>query len=214
MAVSKALFEKVVDLVIKHNEGGYFSREMLADGRTKDPAGLMSAGPGRLDSGETMFGIDRVNGYGLRAGSKAAWDEFWGTMDSLNARNTWKHYYTGGSHGPKLRALAARIMYPQYVKNSALFLSPLAVLLVDSDPVLTYHFAYATWNGADFFKKFANEFNKVVSTGVRDKASLINAALSSRTNSSNSLIRQGGAHVVKAVPQIQAIEGFGDSKKK
>lgn len=213
MAVDKSLFEKIVDLVIQNNEGGYFSREMLLDGRANDPKGLMSAGPGRVDSGETMYGIDRVNGYELRAGDPAAWDEFWSIMDKANARNTWKHYYLGGSEAPRLRKLAADIMYPKYKKLSTLYLSTLAIPIVDSDPVLTYHFAYATWNGSGFFKSFASDFNKAVSSGG-SMSDLIDKALSSRTDSSNALIRQGGANLVKALPKIQSVQGFEDSKKK
>lgn len=205
------IFDNIVQLVIDTNEGGYFHRKMLDDGRVHDPDGLMSAGPGRKDSGETMFGLDRVNGAKLF--DNAAGKRFWKIIDDAGARDKWKWLYRGGSLEPELRKLAGQIMYPEYIRLFGKYLSPAAQKFVNDDPVLMYHFIYATWNGSGFFQKFASIFNKAVADGVKGKSQLRKVAIESRTKSDNKLIRQGGEKIKENQDAIEA-KAFGSNYKK
>ena len=187
--ITKEAFRTVTDTVIDKMEGGYFHPQMLVDGRVKDVR--------YADSGETMFGVDRKAGGSIN--TTEAGKAFWKVIDDSNAKNTWKWNYLGGSLNGKLKDLASDVMYPSYVSNSKNYLTPEASKIVDSDPRLIFHFSYATWNGAGWFKKFATDINKAVESGTKNPDKLVQVAIDSRTkeglhagSSPNSLIKQGG----------------------
>lgn len=188
------LYSDVVTLIVKTNEGGYFDPSMMYDGRMKlNP--LMLKGEGRNASGETMMGIDRINGASLRKNNPQAWDDFWKIMYDANAKKTWKWNYIPKDKFAELLNLEIQFMHPSYVRMKKKYLTPIAEKLVDSDKRLTYHFAYATWNGEGFFKKFASAINKAVEKGTQDLDELANVAIDSRINGGNKLIAQGGEHI-------------------
>jgi len=180
--MNKQVFKRITLLVILHLEGGYFHPDMLADGRVTDQR--------YKNSGETMFGIDRLAGGSLNT-SKAGL-KFWKIIDSLNARKNWKWNYKGGSHAAELKNLVVEILYDYYLKLSKQHLTAKAQKLVANDNRLLFHFIYSTWNGVGWFKKFAKKINKAVETGTTNKNKLVKIALDSRINSGNSLIKQGG----------------------
>lgn len=199
--VAKSNFLPLTDLVIKNFEGGYYHPEMMRDGRLKYD-------PRYATSGETMLGIDRKNGASL-AGSPA-WKEFWGIIDQAGARTKWKWNYLGGALAPKLRLLAAEIMFPHFSTLYSRYLSSGAQTAVKNDPRLILHFSYAAWNGPGWFSRFANTINNAVKEG-KTGDQLAAAALNSRTGSSNSLIRQSGAKMValfKTLPGSPGGAGF------
>lgn len=202
MAVSKQKYADVVDLIIDNLEGGYYHPDMLLDGRLKDPKGLMSAGEGRQASGETMFGLDRVNGAGLA--KSPSWAKFWKLIDDAGARSTWKWNYKGGSLAPQLKTLTAEIMSPEYERMASAYLSIKARQKVEADDRLLLHFIYATWNGEGFFKKFAATMNDAINGGMKDSEQLVDTAIRSRTDSTNVLIRQGGQHVKTVVENMDS----------
>ncbi len=193
-------FENILQLVISKLEGGYFHRDMLTDGRLKDPNGLYSAGEGRKDSGETMFGIDRVNGAPSLSKS-IYWNQFWKIIDEANARKLWKWNYKGGNLEEKLTALAAKIMLPEFNKLSKSYLTSKALNIVFASQPLAFHFAYATWNGAGFFKSFASKINDAVTKGIKEDG-LIEIAKNSRSGSSNSLIRKSSEKISEIMDSI------------
>lgn len=207
--MNEDFFSKIVKLVISTNEGGYFHPDMLKDGRLKDPKGLMSAGPGRVASGETMYGLDRVNGASLYKNDQGR--KFWKLIDDANARSKWKWNSMGGDLADQLQALAGDIMFPEYLKLSAKYLTPEAQAIVNEDPVLLYHFIYAVWNGAGWFKKFATIFNASVAGGETNILKLRKIAIESRTENKNSLIAQGGKKIKGMQAQIIAAVGGVDS---
>lgn len=186
----------MAELVINKLEGGYYHPNMLADGRVKDQR--------YKDSGETMFGIDRRAGGSINitpAGLK-----FWSIIDAANAKNLWKWNYKGGSLEPQLRAIAADVMYPQYDKFASLYLTPQSRAVVESDGGLLFHFIYATWNGSGWFKKFADDINARIKSGVTDTTKLKQVAIASRTTEGlkkgsqpNSLVAQGGNKIAKFI---------------
>lgn len=187
-------------LVIDNLEGGYYHPDMLKDGRVKDFR--------YSNSGETMFGIDRKAGGSINTTS--AGKKFWNIIDTANASKNWKWNYKGGPLEDTLKLGASDVMYPGYEKNSKNYLSPDAKQIVDSDNRLLFHFIYGTWNGPGWFKKFAGDINKAVSSGVKDTDKLTKIAIDSRTKEGlkpgskpDSLIAQGG----------NKIAGFIDSLK-
>jgi len=185
--MDKSNFAKVTAQVIDQLEGGYYHPDMLADGRVKDSR--------YGNSGETMYGIDRKAGGNLN--TTEAGRKFWQIIDNANARKAWKWNFKGGELGEKLKALTAEIMQPHYESLAKKYLSSDAKRLVEKDNRLLFHFIYASWNGAGWFKKFAEKFNKAVANGETDTNELVKVAISSRVDSGNSLIKQGGEKINK-----------------
>ena len=211
-------YESIVKSVIDNLEGGYYHPNM----RQKDPDKFSVYGR----SGETMFGLDRFAGHGLfystpRIGKDPVSDleniesdkyqyksndakEFWETIDSANAKDSWPWNYRGGQYENKLEELAGKIMRPEFESLFGQYLSRPAQEIVKRDPRLMYHFVYAAWNGSGWFKKFARDVSTAVSNGTTDPAILAKIAIDSRTkeglsdgSAPNQLIAQGGKKIEK-----------------
>lgn len=204
--MNQAIFDYVTSVVIDKLEGGYFHPNM----RTANPAKFGAY----HRSGETMFGFDRHAGHDLFYSSKRKSsdvlenikhieanvykyktpeaEKFWTIIDKANAKNNWEWLYRGGDKYAELKSLTGRIMYPQYVKLSELYLTPESRAIVANNPRLLLHFIYACWNGTGWFRKFAEKFNKAVSEGEKDNNKLLEVALDSRIKSGNSLITKSG----------------------
>jgi len=180
-------FTDITNKIIDNLEGGYYHPLMLADGRVNDKR--------YASSGETMFGIDRLTGGNINY--TTAGINFWNIIDSLNARYTWKWNYKGGNLEKELKNLTAQMIQPVYNTLSNFYLSPKAKKIVESDARLLFHFIYACWNGAGWFKKFADIINLAVQNGITNNDKLWNVAINSRLQSSNSLINQGGEKIDK-----------------
>jgi len=215
-------FLKITDLVIKKLEGGYFHPNM----RTKNPDKFGSY----HRSGETMYGLDRHAGHSLYYTDKRKSDDvlsnlkfipsytysneaaknFWSYIDKVDAKNNWKwNFKPEEPTATNLRILAAKIIYPQFIKNFNSFLNEKARSIVLNSAALLFHFSYATWNGSGWFKKFANDINEAVNKGITDENSLIKIAINSRTkeglkkgSAANKLIKQGGEKIAKFINEI------------
>lgn len=188
-------FKKITEVVIDKLEGGYYHPQMLKDGRVTDKR--------YESSGETMFGIDR--NYLGNPSQGEAQKKFWALIDKVDAKNKWSWNYMGGSLNKKLKDLASEIIYPEYEKLSKQYLSDKSKRIVDRDPRLTFNFAYATWNGAGWFKRFADKINESVAKGITSPNKLTDIAVKVRTESANSLIAQGGKKIDSF---IQDLKGF------
>lgn len=193
--ITESKFIAVTDTVIDKLEGGYYHPKMLQDGRVKDTR--YSA------SGETMFGLDRRAGAGLA--KHRGWAEFWSKIDSIGARNKWDWNYKGGQYAPELKNLAGKVMYQEYVDLSKRYLSAESQKLVNSDNRLVFNFAYATWNGSGWFQRFAKVMNNAVAKGERNKDKLVDLLVAQRTQSSNSLIAQGGRKIAKFIDELKTL---------
>lgn len=232
--MNQKAFDYVTGIVIDKLEGGYFHPDM----RTNNPSKFGSY----HRSGETMFGLDRHAGHSLfyKSNRKSsdvltnmkyiyAGDyeykspeakEFWKTVDNSNARKNWSWNYRGGNKEAKLRGLVGKIMFPQYEFLAKTYLTPEARTIIESNPRLLFHFIYAVWNGSGWFKKFANDFNKAVKSGVTNKDKLVQQAINSRTkeglkvgSSPNSLIKQGGEKMAKFINNIKLPKTVGKLNK-
>ena len=157
-------FLDIAKKVINKLEGGYFN--------PKWHKGTS------LDSGETMFGMDRKHGKTYR--ESAAGKKFWEIIDKNKNEKVWRHYYRGGEFESELTKLAAEQIEPVFYENKKKYLSDEAEKIVDRSPKLIFHFAYATWNGPGFFQLFANKINKSVEDGITDIDELVTIALNSR----------------------------------
>jgi hypothetical protein len=168
-------WSKVTKKVINEFEGGYWNPK----------CGHQTAGMGK--STETMFGLDRYNGDIEKTPEGK---EFFRLID--NEKNNkgmeqfckkWKWNYKGGELEDTLKNLASKIMKHQYDNNSKNYFSPELKERVESNDRLLMHFAYATWNGPGFFKKFAKSLEDGIKSGKSD-SELVKQAISDRKNTS------------------------------
>ena len=174
-------------LVINQLEGGYFN-----------PAWHNVGDKRYSNSGETMFGLDRLRG---NQEATQTGKQFWSLIDKTKSKEIWKWNYKGGLIADQLKNLAVQIMYPLYSNYAKLYLNDKAKKIVENNPALLFHFIYATWNGSGWFKKFAEDMNTAVNNGVTNLEAV---AINSRTKEGlkkgsqpNSLIAQGGEKIKK-----------------
>lgn len=222
--MTKEQFQKITGVVIDKLEGGYFHPDMYAKNPTKFE--------GYGSSGETMFGLDRHAGHDIYYSTPRKTDsvrdnlkyiengsysyrtpeakEFWTEIDKAGARKNWSWNYKGGNDYNKLKTLASDIIFERFLKYSKLYLTPEALKVVENDPRLTFHFSYAVWNGPGWFRKFANDINKAVASGVTNSDKLVDVALSSRINSGNKLIRTGGNKISAFIDDLKAYSTTND----
>jgi hypothetical protein len=78
--------------------------------------------------------------------------------------------------------------------------SPQEQQIIKSDPKLFFHFAYATWNGPGWFRKFANSIKREIRQGNTDTNSLFNIAIDDRKDAGG--IIGAKADKVKAAAQF------------
>jgi hypothetical protein len=191
--MNKDKFQKVTTLVIDKLEGGYYHPNMLVDGRIKDSR--------YGASGETMFGIDRLNGGAINRSRNGL--AFWSIIDKAGASTKWAWNFTGGALKPALQKLASNMIYALYSVYIKLYLkSPSLIRIIENDDRLLFHFVYATWNGAGWFKKFATDMFNAYKSGIKNPNDLYRVAIASRTKEglrkgtqANSLIKQGGEKI-------------------
>jgi hypothetical protein len=200
-------FIEVTKKVIEKFEGGYWNPICSKYPNTRHP----KKEGAYLNSGETMFGLDRV------AGSIEKWSsagrQFFGLIDKEKERlgeekfcNTWKwNYIPPGPLKSELMNLAAETMKTAYENNVKTFFKGDTKKVVDSSRALLLHFSYATWNGPGFFQKFANTINKGVAEGKSIK-SLIELAKQDRLKRISGYWAEGSKRVNAAIDQEAQID--------
>lgn len=167
-------YKKFTNLVIDNIEGGYYHPDMKSKLKGGENMGI---------SGETLFGMDRVNGGNLMKTDTGL--KFWAIVDRIfsdkHGNTSYYNYKPGGSDGAQLRALACELMKGQYQKYTAQYLSAEARKLVNRSPRLQFHFFYACWNGPVAFEYYAKAINSAVAAGTTNEAALLDVAYNSRT---------------------------------
>lgn len=206
----KTYFLQAAKAVIDNFEGGYFHPRMYK----ANPSFFK----GYETSGETMFGLDRHAGFdyyykGTRKAKNVqdnlkyiesgayeykneAAKNFWSLIDSVDAKNKWKWLDTGGANREKLITYASEIMYPEFLKLAYKNLNEAAQKIVFADPRLLFHFIYATWNGPDFFKFYANKLKKSIQE-AKNVNTLVGEQIELRKNSNYKQIRDTGEKMRK-----------------
>lgn len=189
------MFANVVFQIIDNIEGGYFHPNMLIDGRVKDKR--------YSNSGETMFGIDRLRGGSIN--NTVSGKKFWALIDKADAKNNWRWNFKGGELEPELKNLAAQMIQPLFNNLSKNYLSKKAIEIVNTNAVLLFHFIYATYNGAGWFKKFATDINTALAAGILDPIQLIQIALNSRIKEGLTKGSKPNSLIVQSAKKIQNI---------
>mgnify|MGYP003462071797 FL=1 len=170
----------LVILIIDYIEGGYYHPDMKAK---------LKNGDQMLNSGETMFGLDRKAG-GPDVTSSANGKAFWQLVDAwYNTHHGDTSYYNDKADGKKipkevglqLRELAAKIISDRY-KNYSSALNSKAKKIVDNNPALLLQFVYGCYNGQGNFNNFANIVNNAVNNGITDPETLYNLIQTARRN--------------------------------
>lgn len=212
--------KKIAATVINRLEGGYYHPNMMA----KNPGRFRDYG----SSGETLFGLDRHAGHGIyyKSPRKATsvqdnlkyiesgeyeWaspeaKEFWTTVDKMGAKDKWKWNFKGGADEAKLVGLAANIINKQWEDLSKRYLSSDSLAIIKKDGRLLFNFVYAVWNGAGWFKKWAEAINEKVAQGEKNPDSLLQFIVGLREteglkkgSSPNSLIARGAKKIKQIV---------------
>lgn len=190
-AIGNAIgFYELVQIIITEVEGGYYHPDMLKDGRIKDTR--------YGSSGETMFGIDKLNGVEYNKMSEG--QEFWGIIDKAGARTKWPHNYMGGEYEGKLRTLTATMIQKEFNRLLSIYIKDENVrALVLSSAALTFNFIYATYNGMGYFNNMSKLLIDNYNNKITDVNTLIQNQINYRLTHTNSLIRGSGETIKKII---------------
>lgn len=140
-------FLKVTEIVIDNLEGGYYHPNMKSK---------IKGGENMLESGETMYGIDRAKGGEINTTPVGKY--FWSLIDAQNASTTWKYNYKAeGNLAKTLKKCVADMIYDRFCKYCKLY--HLDKNIVEKDDCLLVHWCYACWNGSVHFNNWAKDFN-------------------------------------------------------
>jgi hypothetical protein len=212
--------KRIAATVINKLEGGYYHPNMMA----KNPSRFKDYG----SSGETLFGLDRHAGHGIyyKSPRKTAsvqdnlkhieageyeWaspeaKEFWTTVDKMGAKDNWEWNSKGGPDEARLVDLASNIINKQWEGLSQRYLSSDALAIIKKDGRLLFNFVYAVWNGAGWFKKWAEAINAKVEAGEKNPDALLQFIVGLReteglgkNSKPNSLIARGAQKIKKIV---------------
>jgi len=210
--------DDLVRIMFDYVEGGYYHPII---GWTK-----FSAGDRKLygSSGETMWGLDRYAGQ-TEKNAKGAY--FWAEIDKISgngeygrsglARKTptrnwnigqnpaksgaWKWGYqpntTKGSELLKAAIEYAKARYAESLKAN--FGTGELAKIIESDNRLQFMYFRATWNGAGWYQKYANNLKKVFAKVGNDPDKLIISDLNFRHSFSSSLIKHDAAVIARLI---------------
>lgn len=224
-------FVYIANLIIDNLEGGYYHPDFYINGAATIKGGRISAAAFKtkkadyINSGETLFGLDRNAGWDMWYKSKRIkndprdnlpyiysgnyiWQDddaknFWTTLDKLDARHKWPHEYMGGSYRPQLQALAIKMMYQYFLRAVWNKLDPKGQQLVLNDNKLAFNYIYSAWNGVGFSDYYNKIFNKEIGKGNTDSTSINNIILNARANSKYSLIRDSATKIRRVLPKVK-----------
>lgn len=206
--VSDSTKTKIINLVIDNLEGGYYHPDM------KDK---LRGGERMLDSGETMFGIDRKNGAPQFTTKTPEAVKFWQLVDAnFSTHHGDTSYYGDKADGNKKTPAAVGSQLRKYVKSMILdayddyndYLSDGAKKIVESDPKLFMQFLYAVWNGPGNFQRFANLVNAAYSNGERAAQAFFDIVQTARRKKGG-LFAEGADKLDALATQLPSGGGFG-----
>lgn len=196
--MDKQTATKYVTIVIDNLEGGYYHPDMKPK---------LKGGELMMDSGETMYGLDRKAGApGVTVG--ASQEAFWRTVDTYYGKHHADTSYYGdmaagkksdipSTVGQTLKSYAADIIMQLFNSYATKYkLDAAAAQKIFSDPALTLQFFYAVYNGPVAFGKFVEVMNAAYSKGTQDARALYQLLQAKRRTMGsgeygNKLYRQG-----------------------
>lgn len=206
--VSDSTKTKIINLVIDNLEGGYYHPDM------KDK---LRGGERMLESGETMFGIDRANGAPQFTTKTPEAVKFWQLVDAnFSTHHGDTSYYGDKADGTKKTPAAVGSQLRKYVKSMILdaynkyniYLSDGAKKIVENDPKLFMQFLYAVWNGPGNFQRFANLVNAAYSNGERAAQAFFDIVQTARRNKGG-LFAEGADKLDALATQLPSGGGWG-----
>jgi len=180
-------------IVMDNFEVGYYHPDMLKNFKPSDQAVLKN-------SGETMFGLDRMAGAQLA--KYPEWKTFWDLVDNDRKTNTWKYQYRGGKLEIRLKELAANIMFKWFSYLSGKYILINSMDEIANDNRLLIHFCYGCWNGEGWFQKYSKALNAAILKYPDNKEAIFQEAIRARTLAVNKYglpnraIRQQGKHMM------------------
>lgn len=167
-------FEDSVGIVIDVFEGGYYNPNMRL--------GVLYA-----KSGETMFGIDRLNYQPNSREAQNSKNRFFELIDRDRADSNngakWVYNYKVNDRPDVKKSLIKEIstmMEISYKSYIAQYASDKLQELINKDSRLQIHFIYAVWNGPGFFEFYCSEAQKDIDNGVTEIDKIVNNALTAR----------------------------------
>lgn len=195
-------FLKFVKLIVDNFEGGYYHPQMFRDGRISDPNGILYKI--YATSGETMFGLDRLQGGELNTSD--AGKKFWRIIDTQKAKDNWpfNYPYSGKDKVNLLGGVTVSELIDGLQTQLAISIKPLfdrfynkyltkrEQSIIEKSKPLQLHFVYATWNGESFFKFYSKNLIDDIDKGITDADQLFNNQIKLRKNSQYIQIRQSG----------------------
>jgi hypothetical protein len=195
--------QQVVSWVVENLEGGYYHPDI--HGKI-------------LASGETMMGIDRLNGKAFS--ETPAGVKFWSIVDANKQKwikdamdlavkrnpntpvNRIKpnatRAYLGGENKDVLLSLVAQMILPNYEKWINNYLGDYKKYVVGYAPLET-HFVYAVWNGIGWFQWFASLIKSSVDSGVTDRARLFKISIDDRIRTAKPGVSEKAKDIFKVV---------------
>lgn len=188
-------FKTVTRQVIAYLEGGYYN-----------PLYHNIGDPRYNTSGETLFGIDKLNGGTINTTPSGI--SFWKKITDAQAQEKWPYGYIPPDPLQKeLVGLATDMISPLYEQYKRIWIAnPEVIALVNTDGRLQFNFIYATWNGPGWFKGFARDVVAHYNKGNKTSDALVKFFVNRRINNAkvlgpnqkqNSLISQTGAKIKK-----------------
>ena len=195
--ISDEKFKELTKEVINKFEGGYWNgpgthnEETAKLGVCANLKNKKLNHPGSMGkSTETMFGLDRYNGNIEGNHNDPYGKEFFAIIDQEkkdlgsieNFCKKWKWNYKDESNPNvvKLKDLATEIMRKSFDRNMKNYVKDEKTKKkIWSSPGLLLHMVYATWNGRDYFKKFAKNLEAGIDEGKSD-SELIDLAVQNR----------------------------------
>lgn len=198
--VTQEAFAQITsDIVIPSFEGGYYHPAMKKNFKASDQKKLG-------DSGETLFGLDRK--HGAQLARYAEWELFWGMVDEDRKVNpsAWRYNYKPAAElGRQLRYLASLIMFKWFSYLAGKYILISSMDEIAADKRLLIHFSYASWNGEGWFERYAKALNAAIKKYPDNKEMIYRDTIKARTESSNAVIRQQGAHMLEVFKRLSLI---------
>lgn len=168
-------------------EGGYYHPDMKAK---------LKGGEKMGNSGETMFGMDRVAGGKAVTVGKPQ-EAFWKLVDKYYGRHHADTSYYGdmadgkkadipATVGQQLRQYGKEIILQMLANNTSNYLQDTTARnIIYNYPPLLLQFLYASWNGPVFFGVIANVVKNAIANGTTDPAKLYSLVSQTRRSYKN-----------------------------
>lgn len=204
MLITAEKFSSLTSIVIDNFEGGYYHPNMLKNFKPSDQAVLKN-------SGETMFGLDRM--AGAKLSKYIDWSKFWHMIDEDRSANpfNWKYQYRGGKLSLILKQLTSAIMYQWFTELAKKYILVGSMGEIANDDRLIIHFSYASWNGEGCFQKYSTALNNAIIKYEGNKEAIFNEAIKARTMATTKLglpnraIRQQGQHMMELFHKLNLV---------